>query len=510
MQQQATRRAPLSGKELGAGARSKEGLDMARTESRETASREAEGRQAEGREAEGREAGPAAAASGRHGQPVSELDRHLVEFGRLLRELGVRVSASEILDAMQGLALVGLEDRHRVQAVLQATLIKDPAKIAAFEEAFRVYFAPPEQRQAWEHAAGARAAEWQKKLGQSKQDLTFQGRELELPEEYHAIYASLPEEEQQRLRDFLAKSSQGMKSGVPVDHSFQPMIERVVRGSLEYWRRRLGEDEPLQPPGATDGVMAEVERSLRQRELHYLAQDLKKIAPEDWPLVIKLIRRLTQRLASEVSRRYRAARRRGGVDIRRTLRQNLRYGGALVERRYRARRQGRPRFVLLCDISGSMLKYTEFVLQFVYGLAAVASGIETFVFGEGLIRLTDKLNPGQSFAQMVEEALPAAGREWGGGTNLAASLDALAAGYASLLTRRTVLLIVSDAQTLEGERAAALLKEIRRRVREVLWLNTLPERRWAESPAVALFTPYARMYECYTLGHLLNILRARL
>ena len=443
-------------------------------------------------------------------QPASELDRHLVEFGRLLRDLGVRVSASEILDAMQGLALIGMENRHRVKAILQATLIKDPTQIAAFEEAFRVYFAPPEQRQAWEQEAGARAAQWQDKLGRSKQELTFQGRELELPEEYHTIYASLPEEEQQRLRDFLEKSSKGMKSGVPVDHSFQPMIERVVRGSLEYWRRRLGEDEPLQPPGSTDGILAEMERSLRQRELHYLAQDLKKIAPEDWPKVIKLIRRLTQRLASEVSRRYRAARRRGGVDIRRTLRQNLRYGGVLVERRYRSRRQGRPRFVLLCDISGSMLKYTEFVLQFVYGLASVVSGIETFAFGERLIRLTDKLSPGQSFAQMVEEALPAAGTEWGGGTNLATSLAMLAGEYASLLTRRTVFIIVSDAQTLEGERAACLLKNIRHQVREVLWLNTLPVRRWAESPAVALFTPYARMYECYTLGHLMNILSERL
>lgn len=67
-------------------------------------------------------------------------DLHLVEFARLLRELGIRASASEIHDAMQGLVLVGLVDKERVEAVLQATLVKAPNQIPWFQEAFRAFF----------------------------------------------------------------------------------------------------------------------------------------------------------------------------------------------------------------------------------------------------------------------------------------------------------------------------------------------------------------------------------
>lgn len=437
---------------------------------------------------------------------VSELDRHLVEFAQLLRTVGLKVSPSEISDATQGISMIGLVDRDKVEGVLQATLVKDIQHIAAFKEAFRSYFATLEQKEAWQKDVAQKATQWNEQMESTRQDLRFQENELDISEEQRAVYASLPEKDKQRLRDFLEKSSKGTRGGAPVDHSYQPMVERVLRGSLEYWRKRLNEDEPILAPGSMDGVLSEVQRALREREVEVLSRDLKKISPEEWPEVVRLIRRLSQRLASQVTRRYRQARRRGGLDMRATLRRNLRYGGVLVERSYRSRRKGRPRIVLLCDISGSMLKYTEFIWQFVYGLSTVVSGIKTFAFGEELIPLSGKFRKGQTFEAMVKDALLLTGKEWGGGTNLAKSLESLQSKFPDALSKQTLLLIVSDAQTLEVERAAALLGGVSRHVRQVLWLNTLPERRWLETPHVKVFLPFCQMYECYTLGHLTQIL----
>ncbi|WP_407307412.1 VWA domain-containing protein [Desulfosporosinus sp. SB140] len=94
----------------------------------------------------------------------------------------------------------------------------------------------------------------------------------------------------------------------------------------------------------------------------------------------------------------------------------------------------------------------------------------------------------------------------GGGTNLAKALESLKQTFPDTLSKQTLLIIVSDAQTLEGEKAAALLDLIHRHVREVLWLNTLPKRRWQETPYVKAFLPFCQMYECYTLSHLTQIL----
>ncbi|MDP4160114.1 MAG: VWA domain-containing protein [Bacillota bacterium] len=436
----------------------------------------------------------------------SELDRHIVEFAQLLRSVGLKVSPSEISDATEGIALIGLADRDRVEGVLQATLVKNIQHVTAFQEAFRAYFATLEQKDAWQEEAAKKTANWNEQMERTRQDLRFQDNELDISQDQRAVYASLPEEDKQRLRDFLERSSNGTRGGVPVDHSYQPMVERVLRGSLEYWRKKLNEEDPILYPGSTDGVFSEVERALHEREVEVLSRDLKKISPEEWPVVIRLIRRLSQRLASQVTRRYRADRRRGGLDMRSTLRRNLRYGGVLIERRYRSRRRGRPRIVLLCDISGSMLKYTEFIWQFVYGLSAVVNGIKTFAFGETLIPLNDKFKKGQSFEAMVQKALLETGKEWGGGTNLANALEGMQTKFPDTISKQTLLLIVSDAQTLDGEKAAALLREIHRHVRQVLWLNTLPERRWSETSYVKAFSPFCQMYECFTLSHLTQIL----
>lgn len=437
---------------------------------------------------------------------ASELDRHLVEFAQLLRSLGLKISPSEIFDASRGLTLVGMADRNEVEAVLQATLVKNVRHIPVFKEAFRAYFASLEQKETWQKETAEKANQWNEQMESARQELRFQGNELEITEEQRAVYASLPEIDKQRLRDFLEKSSKGTKSGIPVDHTYQPMVERVLRGSLEYWRKKLNEEEPILAPGSTDGVFSEVERALREREAEVLSRDLKKISAEEWPEVTRLIHRLSKRLAGKVTRRYRADRRRGGLEMRSTLRRNLRYGGVLVKRSYRRRRRGRPKIVLLCDISGSMLKYTEFIWQFVYGLSNVVNGIKTFAFGEALVPLSGKLKKGQTFEELVKETLKISGKEWGGGTNFANALRSLHQTFPEVLSKQTLLLIVSDAQTLEGEKAASLLEQTGRRVREILWLNTLPKRRWQETPYVKAFLPFCQMFECYTLGHLAQIM----
>lgn len=439
----------------------------------------------------------------------SELDRHLLEFVQILREGGIPINLTEVQDALYGLVLIGLEDKSRVEGVLQATLVKSVTQVPWFQEAFRVFFAPPETQSLWQNQAHEQAERWEKGMAQTREELRFQGTELELTEEQRATYMQLPEGEKERLKKFLERSGEGVRNGIPLDHAFQPMVERVLRGSLEYWRRRLGEEDyPLAPPGEA-GLLSEVERSMRQKEIHYMTRDLKDIPPEEWPEVIKLIRRLSQRLASQISRRL-VQGKRGSLDMRRTLRENMRYGGVFLRRSYRAKRRGRPKFVLLCDLSGSMVKYTEFTLQFIYGLTSLVKGIETYAFADRLVDLTPKLRSANSFQGMLQVSLSEVIQEFGGGTNLATSLEELLKNHAATLSRRTVLFILSDTQTLEVEKAAKLLKTTKGKVREIIWLNTLPERRWKETKTVEFFRPYCQMFECYTLGHLQSILGTRL
>ena len=398
-----------------------------------------------------------------------------------------------------------MEDKSRVEGVLQSTLVKSVNQVPWFQEAFRVFFAPPESQTSWRKETQEKAAHWEREAAQSREELRFQGEEIKLSDEQRATYMSLSEEEKERLKKFIERSEEGTRNGMALDHSFQPLVERMLHGSLDYWRRKLGEEFSVTPPGQ-EALLNEVQRAMRQKEMHYLTKDLKDIPPEEWPEVSKFIRRLSARLASQVSRRLGQGKR-GSLDMRRTVRENLRYGGVLLKQTYRKKRKGKPKIVLVCDVSGSMLNYTEFILQFIYGLTSLVSGIETYVFASHLADFTPRLRGISTFQGMLNTSLNDIAGEFGGGTNLAVSLEELHQNFRGSLNRRTVLFILSDAQTLEGKKAALLLKSTRSKVREIIWLNTLPEKKWKDVKAIECFRPHCQMFECNTLGHLQDILK---
>ena len=100
------------------------------------------------------------------------------------------------------------------------------------------------------------------------------------------------------------------------------------------------------------------------------ARDFSTFSPDQLDEVLRLTVQIAKRLARRVSRRRRPVRRRGRVDLRRTLRANL-TRGEIIELRYRQRKRRKVRLVLLCDVSGSMDLYSRFLLQFLFALQHV-------------------------------------------------------------------------------------------------------------------------------------------
>lgn len=441
------------------------------------------------------------------------LDYRIMKFVHLLRVLGIRVSVAETLDAIEGLGYADIADKVQVKAILRATLLKNMDQLPLFEEAFSAYFAPPEIREQCHLEQQEQARIEAVQIAQAEQELNFQGMSLELTPEQKQLYNRLPEEGKQRIQTFLQRSSAGKRGGQQLDVHFKPIVENIVRGQLDYWKRVLGEELPLfeaLPTGdtETDELVKSVAEELRDHRANYLYEDLKNIADKDLPRVNALIHRLSRRLATKISRRYHRSKRVSQVDLRRTIRSSLSYGGTLMELKYTAKRRNRPRLLLLCDVSGSMARYASFVLQFIYGLSSVLKGIDSFVFADCLERVTHDFSRETGFEQNMAELMNQS-KEWGGGTNLARALEELAAIRPNLLTRDTVMIIVSDTKTLEAQRAASLLKTVRAKIRDVIWLNTLPKKQWAEQKCVGEFAKVGLMFECYTLAHLERIMASQ-
>ena len=185
------------------------------------------------------------------------------------------------------------------------------------------------------------------------------------------------------------------------------------------------------------------------------------------------IHEIGKALAVRFSRRTMRSRRRGPLDLRRTMRDSLRRGGEILELAHRQRKRQRLKLVLLCDVSKSMDLYSRFLIQFIYAFQSVYRRIETFVFSTSLYRVTETLQ-----TEELEEALDrltATVPDWSGGTKIGESLQTFVKHYGlSLVDHGTVVLVISDGwDTGDIEALDESMHFLKQHARSVLWLNPL-------------------------------------
>jgi uncharacterized protein with von Willebrand factor type A (vWA) domain len=269
-----------------------------------------------------------------------------------------------------------------------------------------------------------------------------------------AEFWRLASDDEGELPGLLVPPSDGQESP-----SGQPTSEKREAIGLDAWG---GDDEgegeePLGVPAVSDQeAMA--------------GQDFSTFSPDQLDEVFRLTVQIARRLARRISRRRRPVRRRGRVDLRRTLRANLTRGD-LIDLRFRRRKRRKVRLVLLCDVSGSMDLYSRFLLQFLFALQNVFGRVETFTFSTRLTRVTDYLK-GRSYRQVLRRLTEV--RDWSGGTRIGESLGQFNRQWPMLVDRRTIVIVLSDGwDTGEPEVLASELLRIKRRAGRVLWLNPL-------------------------------------
>jgi uncharacterized protein with von Willebrand factor type A (vWA) domain len=434
----------------------------------------------------------------------------LARFAAVLRGAGIPVGSGEVIDALDALREVEPLDREQTRLALSATMAKDERAHELFNRLFDGFFISPQEAASREMSRTAReelqAAEDRRRMGEGRADLQFMGRQLDLTDEQMATYARLSAAQRERLREFLHRADGDPAS---LDPALLPLVEHVVREHLERWRRQLAVARRA-APGAIDEQVADSYQGLVAGagggDDPLLQLDMQQIPAQDMGRAMALIRKLARRLAARIMRRYRAARRDERIDFRRTIRANYRYGGTLIDLRYRARRLRKPRIVLICDVSGSMAKYSSFTLYFAHGLAKVVSDLRAFLFAEDLEDVTPRLRA-LAGTPTTLAGLAEGSKVWGKGTNLGIALRRLTDEHDRLLTGNTVFVIVSDTKTLAAAEAAAILARMRTRVRGIIWLNTVPADQWDTLPAVAMLAEHVDMYQCSSLGDLETVLR---
>jgi uncharacterized protein with von Willebrand factor type A (vWA) domain len=161
------------------------------------------------------------------------------------------------------------------------------------------------------------------------------------------------------------------------------------------------------------------------------------------------------------------------IDLRATMRESLRGGGGLVDLARRRRRVRHPPLVVLCDISGSMSRYSRMLLHFLHAVTNDRDRVHVFVFGTRLTNVTRALR-----SKDVDVALGRIGaqvQDWSGGTRIGHCIDGFNRDWSRrVLGQGAVVLLISDGLDRDGGVGLSVaMDRLHRSCRRLIWLNPL-------------------------------------
>ena len=417
---------------------------------------------------------------------MAGLRDQIVTFIGALRDGGVRISVAESIDAVNAVAVVGLE-RERMREGLAAALIKDEADRAVFDESFERFFAT------------TRAARGAHPDHRGEQVSAGAGRGK--PGEDPSPHDDAPVRKTDEPREGAGASRRDEKSqAAEAKHAKKESATRRdgadredrARDSDKLHGRERG-DADARDESPAPGIDAARVARLRAIERRPFDQYSILDYDEAREALAPLIRRFRIRLG----RRLRLAKR-GKIDFRRTIRAAMQRGGALIDLNFRARRPRHVDLVILADISGSVRYAAQLMLELMAGARECFRRVSSFVYVDHLAEA--------DFEQghlVMTPALDLYAR-----SDFGRVLGELWERRTGLLTRATLVVIMGDARNNRLPARADVIREIARVCRGVVWLNPEDPARWGTGDSA--IKQYAREVKAVAPSRNLRELQAAL
>jgi uncharacterized protein with von Willebrand factor type A (vWA) domain len=406
------------------------------------------------------------------------MQRTLEDFLRALRASEVPVSPAEAIDAHRAVVEVGWADRALVKDCLAATLAKTSEETERFDACFETFFARDALAGPAADAGGASREESQSagELARMLLDDDVAGLAQAMEAAAQAVGVSDIQTGAQRslmarrLLDAIGlRELEGLINAARAEETGGEALADI----LAQRRRELLAQARAFVDRQAELYASQTGRRLRERLL--ARRKLTAVEPEDFRAMEALVKRMAARLAKRYTRRRHKARK-GRLDVRKTLRRSLGYGGVPFDIVWKRRTVERPKIAVLCDVSRSVAAAAQFLLLFLYSLNEVVERLDAYAFSDRLVGVNDLLDD-EKVDDAIELILARIGFR---PTDYGRALADFCALKEADLDHRTTVIILGDGRSNYAEPRLDLIRRIEQRSRAVIWLNPEPETYWGQ------------------------------
>lgn len=413
----------------------------------------------------------------------------LLRFVTGARAAGLRVSTAEVLDCLQHLERIDPLEAAQFKAVLQANFAKSRREQAHFERLFRLFF--HELRQDPSIARSPELAAAIQSILQSLQPAAGSDPALQAMVDFLAgdpvrLLERMPVGGGEGGPPGLPSSAGGSSAGRRMELADRiRMLEAQLAQALaerrdelgweerrdlsEHFQDRLAVARRLIGEAGANPLPPEGRRPLRHPLDELGAVHFASLTPREVEAMREAIALLVRRLKDRVTRRQ-AARRRGMLDVKKTLRRAAAYAGVPLEVFHRRRPPRKAKIVTLCDVSGSVWSAARFMLNMLYSLQGCFAQVRSFIFVAGVQEVSDVFKQ-HAVNPAIEKILKDADIDYNAATDYGRTFREFRQHYLDILNRQTTLILIGDGRCNYTDPQEGILAEMRARCRRLIWLN---------------------------------------
>ncbi len=209
------------------------------------------------------------------------------------------------------------------------------------------------------------------------------------------------------------------------------------------------------------------------KEERLRSTDFSKISNIESEELDELAKQLWKEMSLRIKKKQRFSRKKGPIDIRKSIRSNASNGFELIDLIRKNKKPQKHKLILILDVSGSMDKYSFYLLRFMWCLKNHFRAIECFIFSTRIMRITEMLD--KKDLQGSLDILKSSVKVWGSGTKIGDCLKEFNNTHAKhVMQSKNISIVLSDGlDTGESDVLVAELARIKRKTAKLVWLNPL-------------------------------------
>ena len=336
--------------------------------------------------------------------------QNIMHFGRVLRVAGLPIGPGKIIDATRAVEAAGITSREDFYWTLHCVFVNRRDQREIFDQAFHVFWRNPQ-------------------ILERMMSLMLPTIQSDGQAEY--------ETPSRRLLDALFPG----------------------RGGAE-------------DRGDTGEIIGDAAGTYSQQEI-LQSMDFETMSAEEIAEAKAIISRMRLPIMQVPTRRFGPDPRGSRIDMRASLRSAFRSGTDYIPLKRTARRHRHPPLVVLCDISGSMSRYSRMLLLFLHAITNDRDRVFTFVFGTRLTNITRFLR--YRDVDIALEKVTEAVEDWSGGTRIGHCIKDFNAHWSRrVLGQGALVLLISDGLDRDsGEGLETEIERLHKSCRRLIWLNPL-------------------------------------